>query len=61
MNKVFMFRWSCERRCVPVTDKAQAFYGDRQCQDIYKNFLVTITSRTNTITGVPYRCGFDLL
>lgn len=45
-------KWSCERRCVPVTDKSQAFYADRQCQDIYKNFLVTITSRTNSITGM---------
>ncbi|KAA6412341.1 MAG: mannan endo-1 [Trebouxia sp. A1-2] len=48
-------KWSCERRGVPITDKAQAFYADRHCQDIFKNFLVTITSRTNTFTGVPYR------
>ena len=49
-------RWSCKRRGVTPTDKAQAFYADRHCQDIFQNFLVTITNRTNTFTGVPYRC-----
>ncbi|KAL3156379.1 hypothetical protein ABBQ38_000693 [Trebouxia sp. C0009 RCD-2024] len=48
-------KWSCERRGCASTDRAQAFYADRHCQDIFQNFLVTITSRTNTYTGVPYR------
>lgn len=48
-------RWSCERQGIPVTDKAQEFYADRHCQDIFKNFLVTITSRVNTLTGTAYR------
>jgi hypothetical protein len=32
------------------------FYGDHCCQDIFQNFLVTITSRVNTITNTAYRC-----
>eukprot|EP00891_Asterochloris_glomerata_P001789 jgi/Astpho2/1789/e_gw1.00037.6.1_t len=50
-------RWSCQRRHVepPTEPKAQAFYADPQCQDVFQNFLATITSRVNTYTGVPYR------
>ena len=55
-----LHRWSCERRGVPVTDKAQEFYTDRHCQDIFKNFLVTITSRVNTLTGIAYRYDIQL-
>ncbi len=35
-------RWSCQRRHVepPTEPKAQAFYADPQCQDVFQNFLV---------------------
>ncbi|KAK9820156.1 hypothetical protein WJX72_006760 [[Myrmecia] bisecta] len=48
-------RWSCERRGLPVTDRAELFYADPRCQDVFQNFLVTITSRTNTLTKQAYR------
>jgi hypothetical protein len=33
------------------------FYADPACQDVFQNFLVTITSRVNTLTGITYRCA----
>lgn len=49
-------RWSCQRRGVDESGNPEAFYEDRCCQDIFQNFLATITSRVNTITGIAYRC-----
>ena len=48
-------RWSCERRQSAVQEDPDKFYADIHCQDIYHNFLVTVVSRINTITGVAYR------
>ncbi|KAK9797750.1 hypothetical protein WJX73_006133 [Symbiochloris irregularis] len=48
-------KWSCARRGVPPTDKAETFYTDSCCQDIYQNFLATLTNRVNSFTGRPYR------
>ena len=50
-------KWSCQRRGLPVHDKLRAdqFYTDPGCQDIFNNFMATITSRINSITGCPYR------
>lgn len=49
-------RWSCQRRGVEESGNPEDFYGDHCCQDIFQNFLVTITSRINTITNTAYRC-----
>ena len=35
--------------------KAEQFYTDAACQDIYSNMLARVTSRINTVTGVAYR------
>ena len=48
-------RWSCQRQGVDESGDPEAFYEDRCCQDIFQNFLATITSRVNTITGIAYR------
>lgn len=49
-------RWSCQRRGVDESSgKLADFYADPYCQDIFQNWLVTITSRVNTITGTTYR------
>ncbi|BDA41511.1 Mannan endo-1,4-beta-mannosidase 5 [Coccomyxa sp. Obi] len=48
-------RWSCQRRGVDDSGNPEDFYGDHCCQDIFQNFLVTITSRVNTITNTAYR------
>ena len=51
-------RWSRQRRGVdPAVGKAADFYADPYCQDIFQNWLATITSRVNTLTGVAYRCA----
>ena len=49
-------RWSCQRQGVEENGNPEDFYEDRCCQDIFQNFLATITSRVNTITGTAYRC-----
>ena len=59
LKKVF-HRWSCQRRGVDESGEPEAFYEDRCCQDIFQNFLATITSRTNTITGTAYRCQVQI-
>ena len=38
-------------------EDANAFYADPLCQDVFHNFLATIIARTNTETGVVYRCS----
>ena len=57
-GRTFVFlRWSQERRGSSPDTKADpnSFYSDPQCQDVFKNFLATITSRVNTITNNAYR------
>ena len=49
-------RWSCQRQGLEEGRNPEDFYEDRCCQDIFQNFLATITSRVNTITGTAYRC-----
>ncbi|KAK9842996.1 hypothetical protein WJX74_005452 [Apatococcus lobatus] len=48
-------RWSCQRKGLPETDKADDFYADPNCQDIFATFLMTLAGRMNTITGIAYR------
>ncbi|CAL5222551.1 g4932 [Coccomyxa viridis] len=48
-------RWSCQRQGAEESGSPEEFYQDRCCQDIFQNFLATITSRVNTITGIAYR------
>ncbi|KAK9846590.1 hypothetical protein WJX81_007289 [Elliptochloris bilobata] len=48
-------RWSCERRGVEVNDRAEDFYADPYCQDVFRTFVATLLARVNTITGVVYR------
>ena len=52
-------KWSCERRGLPLHDKLRAdqFYTDPACQDIFNNFMATLVSRVNTVTQCPYRCA----
>lgn len=49
-------KWSCQRRKATETDKPEAFYSDSCCQDIFQNFIATITCRVNALTGRAYRC-----
>ena len=56
MERIGVDRWSCQRRGVDESSGRLAdFYADPYCQDIFQNWLVTITSRVNTITGTTYR------
>ena len=48
-------RWSCQRQGLEKDINPEEFYEDRCCQDIFQNFLATITSRVNTVTGTTYR------
>ena len=40
-----------------IKEDANAFYADPLCQDVFHNFLATINARTNTETGIVYRCS----
>ena len=49
-------RWSAERRGAdPSTVRAEDFYPDAWAQSVFHNYMATMTSRINTITGVAYR------
>ena len=49
-------RWSAERRGAdPVVAKAEDFYADAWAQSVFHNYMATLTSRVNTITGTAYR------
>ena len=51
-------KWSAEQRGADVSSvRAEDFYEDAWAQSIFSNYLATMTSRVNTITGIPYRCG----
>ena len=51
-------KWSAERRGAdPNAVKAEDFYQDAWAQSIFSNYMVTLTSRVNSITGIPYRCA----
>lgn len=50
-------KWSAEQLGADASGaKAEDFYEDAWAQSIFSNFLATITSRVNSITGIPYRC-----
>ena len=49
-------RWSAERRGVDSgAARAEDFYPDAWAQSVFHNYMATMTSRVNTLTGVPYR------
>jgi hypothetical protein len=55
-------KWSLEKRGKDVVEATpDAFYQDQWCQSLFHNWLHTITSRTNTLTGVIYRCAWQSL
>ena len=49
-------RWSAERRGAdPGAARAEDFYPDAWAQNVFHNYMATMTSRVNTVTGVAYR------
>ena len=49
-------RWSAERRGAdPAAAKAEDFYADAWAQSVFHNYMATLTSRVNTLTGTAYR------
>ena len=49
-------RWSAERRGAdPAAARAEDFYADAWAQSVFHNYMATLTSRVNTITGTAYR------
>ena len=49
-------RWSAERRGAdPAAAKAEDFYADAWAQSVFHNYMATLTSRINSITGTAYR------
>ena len=52
-------KWSAQQRGSDSSSaRAEDFYEDKWAQSIFSNYLATLTSRINSITGVPYRCPF---
>lgn len=39
----------------PAKARAEDFYTDQWAQNIFRNYLATLTSRVNSFTGVAYR------
>lgn len=52
-------KWSAAARGGdPGCAKAEDFYSDPWAQNIFRNYLATVTARANSFTGIAYRCPF---
>lgn len=50
-------KWSAAARGAdPGCARAEDFYTDPWAQNIFRNYLATLTARVNSFTGIPYRC-----
>jgi hypothetical protein len=50
-------KWSAAARGAdPGCAKSEHFYTDPWAQNIFRNYLATLTARVNSFTGVMYRC-----
>jgi hypothetical protein len=50
-------KWSAAARGAdPGCAKSEHFYTDPWAQNIFRNYLATLTARVNSFTGIAYRC-----